>query len=86
MGRDKPMQIKAKESKQFFWYNPQGVFYTDESYECTRMIDTIEMSIRKNKILTKDIMNPDNWIHQRKDGRNAKEICTFRITNQDLKH
>lgn len=86
MGRDKPMQIKAKESKQFFWYNPQGVFYTDESYECTRMIDTIEMSIRKNKILTKDIMNPDNWIHQRKEGRNAKEICTFRITNQDLKH
>lgn len=54
------MQIKVKESKQFFWYNPQGVFYTDESYECTRMIDTIEMSIRKNKILTKDIMNPDN--------------------------
>lgn len=60
MGRDKPMQIKAKESKKFFWYDPQEVFYIDESYECTRMIDTIEMSIRKNKILTKDIMNPDN--------------------------
>ena len=82
-GSNEPVTIMSKESKEIFWDDQMGNF-VDDSYTCTQMIDTVEITITNNKTLTKDIMNPDNWIRKSKDGRNSREDCTFTITDDDI--
>ena len=51
---------------------------------CTQLIDSVEISITNNKILTKDIMNSNNWQRMSKGGRNSKEDCLFIISDEDI--
>lgn len=82
-GGNDPVTVKAKESKQIYWNDQMGNF-VDDSYNCTTLIDTVEVTISNNKSLVKDIMNPDNWSRESKDGRNSREDCIFVITDNDI--
>ena len=75
--------INPNESKQIFWDDQMGRF-VDNSYMCTQLIDSVEISITNNKILTKDIMNSNNWQRMSKGGRNSKEDCLFIISEEDI--
>jgi hypothetical protein len=75
--------INPNESKQIFWDDQMGRF-VDNSYMCTQLIDSVEISITNNKILTKDIMNSNNWQRMSKGGRNSKEDCLFIISDEDI--
>ena len=75
--------INPNESKQIFRDDQMGRF-VDNSYMCTQLIDSVEISITNNKILTKDIMNSNNWQRMSKGGRNSKEDCLFIISDEDI--
>ena len=75
--------INPNESKQIFWDDQMGRF-VDNSYMCTQLIDSVEISITNNKILTKDIMNSNNWQRMSKGGRNSKEDCLFIISDEGI--
>ena len=68
-GSNEPVTIMSNESKAIFWDDQMGSF-VDNSFTCTQIIDSVEITITNSKTLTKDIMNPDNWIRESKDGRN----------------
>ena len=82
-GSNEPVTIMSNESKAIFWDDQMGSF-VDNSFTCTKMIDSVEIKITNSKTLTKDIMNPDNWIRESKDGRNSREDCAFTITDDDI--
>jgi hypothetical protein len=75
--------INPNESKQIYWDDQMGSF-VDESYNCTQEFDSLAVTISNNKVLTKDILNPDNWLVESKDGRNSREDCTFEFDDSDL--
>lgn len=82
-GGSEEIAVNPSESKTVFW-DDQVRTFTDDSYTCTNLIDSIHLSISNGKTLVKDIMDPNNWIRETKGGRNAKENCTFTISNNDL--
>ena len=82
-GDYEPVTINTNGSKEIYWDDQMGSF-VDDSYSCTQIIDSVELSITNNKVLIIDIMDSNNWIRESKDGRNSKEDCTFIITNEDL--
>ena len=59
--------------------------FAGENYTCLNEIDSILVFISGNKTLEKDIMNDNNWMNESKGGRNAKEECTFVVTDEDIK-
>jgi hypothetical protein len=83
-GSNDPVTILPKTTKEIYWDDQMGSF-ADESFTCTELIDSIKITITNNKSLTKDILNPDNWIRKSKsDSRNYREDCTFIITENDI--
>jgi|GEM_PF-1833231 len=82
-GDNNTVMINSNEAKEIYWDDHIGSF-VDENYNCTEMIDSVVLSISSGKKLTKDIMNPDQWIRNSKGGRNAREDCVFTITNNDF--
>lgn len=75
--------INPNESKQIFWDDQMGSFVVD-SYTCTQLIDSVEISITDNKVLTKDIMDSNNWERLSEGGRNSKEDCLFIISEENI--
>lgn len=75
--------INPNESKQIFWDDQMGNFVGD-SYTCTQLIDSVEISITDNKVLTKDIMDSNNWERLSEGGRNSKEDCLFIISEENI--
>jgi hypothetical protein len=75
--------IRANESKEIYWDDQMGRF-VDDSYCCTEVIDSVEITITNNKTLIKDIMDSGNWIRKSEGGRNSMENCSFIITDTDL--
>lgn len=75
--------ILPNESKVIYWDDQMGIF-VGESYTCTQIIDSVDISISVNKALIKDILDPDNWTRISKDGRNSKEECIFVISPDDI--
>jgi hypothetical protein len=75
--------INPNESKQIFWDDQMGSFVGD-SYTCTQLIDSVEISITDNKVLTKDIMDSNNWKRLSEGGRNSKEDCLFIISEENI--
>lgn len=82
-GSNTHLTIETNESKEIYWDDQIGSF-VDDSYTCTQIIDSVEIKVTNNKTLIKDIRNPDNWIRKSKDGRNSREDCIFKVTNNDL--
>ena len=82
-GSNESLTVNSNVSKEIYWDDQMGSF-VDDSYTCTQIIDSVEITITNNKTLTKSIMNPDNWIRESKDGRNSREDCTFIITDDDI--
>lgn len=82
-GSHEESTIQPNESTQIFWDDQMG-FFVDDSYTCIQLIDSINITVTNNKMLTKDIMNPDNWTRESKDGRNSREDCLFIIMESDL--
>ncbi|MEZ5195791.1 MAG: hypothetical protein R2764_05165 [Bacteroidales bacterium] len=82
-GSSESFTVSSNASKEIYWDDQMGRF-VDDSYTCTQIIDSVEITITNNKTLTKDIMNPDNWIRESKEGRNSREDCTFIITDDDI--
>lgn len=82
-GNSEETTILPNESKQIFWDDQMG-FFVDDSYTCTQLIDSIKLTITNNKVLTKDIMDPENWTRNSTNGRNSREDCLFTLTNNDL--
>lgn len=82
-GTNDAVTINPNESKQIYWDDQMGRF-VDDAYTCTQFIDSVEISIINNKVLTKDIMNSNNWTNTSKGGRNSREDCKFSISNEDL--
>ena len=77
------MLINSNEAKEIYWNDQMGSF-ADENFSCTEMIDSVVLSISSNKKLTKDIMNANLWVRNRKGVRNSKEGCVFTITDNDF--
>jgi len=75
--------INPNESKQIFWDDQMGSF-VDDYYTCTQLIDSVEISITDNKVLTKDIMDSNNWERMSEGGRNSKEDCLFIISEENI--
>ena len=75
--------INPNESKQIFWDDQMGSF-VDDYYTCTQLIDSVEISITDNKVLTKDIMDSNNWERLSEGGRNSKEDCFFIISEENI--
>lgn len=75
--------LKPKETKLVYTYVQKGMF-TGKSYTCAQIIDSVHWEITNNKTLNKDIMIGDNWTRKSTGGRNAKEDCTFSISDSDL--
>lgn len=82
-GSYESLTVNSNVSKEIYWNDQMGSF-VDDSYTCTQIIDSVEITITNNKTLTKSIMNPDNWIRESKDGRNSREDCIFIITDDDI--
>ena len=82
-GNSDSVTIMSNESKEIFWDDQMGSF-VDNSFTCTQMIDSVEITITNSKTLTKDIMNPDHWTRESKEGRNSREDCTFTIKEDDI--
>lgn len=82
-GNENPIIIAPRVSKEIYWYDKMGLFAGDE-YQCTDEIDSVKIFISNNKALTKDIQNPNHWIWESSDGRNATEKCTFVLVESDL--
>lgn len=78
-----PHVILPNNSKEIYWDDKLGSF-VDDSYSCTQFIDSVALIITGNKVLIKDILEPDNWLRKSKGGRNSREDCTFVITGKDL--
>lgn len=83
-GNTEAISIHSNHSKEIYWDDQMGRF-VDENYCCTQIIDSVKITITHEKTLLKDIMNPDNWLKNSKNGRNSREDCTFTITNKDLR-
>jgi hypothetical protein len=82
-GPSEEVTVNPNERKIIFW-NDQERIFTDDSYTCTYLIDSIHVNISNGKTLLKNIMDSNNWSRDSKGGRNAKEICIITITNNDL--
>lgn len=82
-GSNDEVTINPNESRQIYWDDQIG-FFVDESYNCTELIDSVEVNITNNKILTKNVMDSDNWERISEGGRNSKEDCQFIISNEDI--
>lgn len=82
-GDDQVYTINSNESEQIYWDDQMGSF-ADDSYNCTQKFDSLSVTITNDKILGKDIMNPDNWLIESTDGRNSREDCTFIIEDSDI--
>ena len=82
-GSYESLTVNSNVSKEIYWNDQMGSF-VDDSYTCTQIIDSVEITITNNKTLTKSIMNPDNWIRESKDGRNSREDWIFIITDDDI--
>ena len=82
-GSNDETTINPNEIKQLFWDDQMGNF-VDNSYTCTQFIDSIEIHISNNKVLTKDIMDSNNWERVSKGGRNSMEDCKFVIFSEDI--
>lgn len=54
------------------------------SSSCTALLDSVHVSISNGKMLTKNIMNSDNWESEIVGGRKPKEYCRFIITANDI--
>lgn len=67
---DQSFTINPKSAEQIYWDDQMGSFAGD-SYNCTQEIDSVEITISKNIVLLKDIMNSNNWIRESKDDRNS---------------
>jgi len=75
--------INPNESELIYWDDQMGLF-TDDSYDCTIELDSVFVTTTDNKNVKKDLMNPDNWTRESKDGRNSREDCTITITAGDI--
>ena len=53
MGATEPVTVKSNESKAIYWDDQMGSF-VDDSYTCTQMIDSVEITITNSKTLTKE--------------------------------
>ena len=68
---------------EVYWNDLMGQF-TDESYDCLEMVDSIYIEVLGPRELIKDIMDPGQWERENTGGRNSREDCTFIITESDL--
>lgn len=82
MGSDS-INILPNETKEVYWDEIQGLFIGEEYY-CASEIDSAHITTKNNKVLIKDILNSDNWLHESKDGRKSREFCLFIINENDL--
>ena len=82
-GPSEEVTVNPNESKIVFFDDQERTF-TDDSYTCTDLIDSTHVNISNGKTLLKNIMDSNNWTRESKGGRNAKENCTFTVTNSDL--
>ncbi|MEN8225580.1 MAG: hypothetical protein ABFS05_09510 [Bacteroidota bacterium] len=70
--------IGPKKIKEIYWDEKISSF-VDASYSCLEEIDSISVTVTNNMILTKDIMDLNNWDRDSENGRNATESCEFFI-------
>ena len=80
--------IPARKSQTIYVQDFLGQF-ADDTYDCTTDIASIEIEVSNNLSLSlsKDPINPNNWMQESKKGkRNSTEVCTFVVRAGDFKY
>lgn len=82
-GNTDTLMVAPETIREVYWNDLMGQF-TDETYDCLEMVDSIYIDVLGPRELTKDIMDPSQWERESTGGRNSREDCTFIITESDL--
>ncbi|MEE4176319.1 MAG: hypothetical protein V2I46_02295 [Bacteroides sp.] len=82
-GESSPVTVNSNEKKEIYWDDRMGHF-VDETYTCTQIIDSVAIRVTNDKVLVIDFLDPANWTRESRDGRNAREDCTFVVTDEHL--
>ncbi len=75
--------LNPNEEKEVYWNDFMGRF-TGDDYTCTNDIDSIVITTASGKVVTKNLLDANNWTRESKDGRNSREDCTIDITDEDF--
>lgn len=82
-GNTDTLLVEPETMREVYWNDLMGRF-TDESYNCLEMVDSIYIDVMGPRELIKDITDPGQWQRERTGGRNSREDCTFTIQESDL--
>ncbi len=69
---------------QDIWADDVMGRFAGPDYSCVAELDSIQVSVSNNKVLTLNLMDNANWTRSSKNGRNAREDCSITISDEDL--
>ena len=80
--RSDTIHMSPNSSHEYYSGGSIGQFFTD--YMCLDEVDSIQVIIHNQKVLTKDIEDLNNWTLSSNGKRNVTHRCNFFINASDI--